>query len=116
MWSVVEATSLALANCWTRGASSSVNGGRINRSVSSVGRDRGLTGRSLLVLFVLEQLVLDGVHEGFPTGLDDVVIDADGPPRVLAVSAFDDDARLGACAQRGIEDAHLVVHEFHLGD
>src|ERR1039458_6710714 len=69
-----------------------------------------------LPLLVLEQFVLDGIHEGFPTGFDDVGVDSDRAPGVRAVGTLDDDARLGGGAARAVEDAHLVVDELHIGD
>src|ERR1039457_7330197 len=67
-------------------------------------------------LLVLKEFVLDGIHEGFPTGFDDVGVDSDRAPCVCAVGTLDDYARLGGGAARAVEDAHLVVDELHIGD
>src|SRR5215471_19050059 len=64
---------------------------------------------------VLAQLVFDRVHEGLPRGLDDVVGDADRPPRLVAVARRDEHARLGAGALGLVQDSNLVVEERHLG-
>src|SRR5437867_4770509 len=59
------------------------------------------------------KLVLDRVDQRLPRRLDDVVRDADGAPRLLAVPGGDQDARLRRRALRLVEDAHLVVEQAH---
>src|SRR5262245_7232779 len=49
---------------------------------------------------VATQLVFDGVDEGLPGGLDDVVGHADRAPGLVAIPRRDEDARLGAGALR----------------
>src|SRR5258705_10969142 len=68
----------------------------------------------LTLLFVPPQLVLHRVHERLPGGLDDVVRDPDGPPRLVAVTRGDEDTGLGPGGLRLVEDAHLVVEQRHL--
>ena len=69
-----------------------------------------------LPLFVLEQFVLDGVHQRFPTGLDDVVVTPTVPqvsvPSVLSMMT----RVLAAVPLPAVEDAHFVVDQLHLGD
>src|SRR5690606_32665312 len=69
---------------------------------------------SAAALRLLGDLVLDGVDEGLPGGLDDVLGDADRLPLVLVVGRLDEDARDRGGAVAAVQDAHLVVDEPHL--
>src|ERR1017187_6106712 len=62
------------------------------------------------------QLQADGVDEGFPTGVDDVLADADGAPTAAVVAPLDEDADIGGRAFAGIEDADFVIGEADVGD
>src|SRR5436309_5774272 len=86
-----------------------------SRAVSSTSL-AGITSLALPAasLLVSPQLVLDGVHQGLPGGLDDVVGDAHCPPRLVPVAGGDQHACLGAGPLGLVEDAHLVVEKRHL--
>src|ERR1039457_2087887 len=62
------------------------------------------------------QLQADGVDEGFPTGVDDVLADADGGPTAAVVAPLDEDADIGGGTFAGIEDADFVIGEADVGD
>src|ERR1039457_7390620 len=62
------------------------------------------------------QLQADGVDEGFPTGVDDVLADADGAPTAAVVAPLDEDTDMGGGAFAGIEDAGFVIGEADVGD
>src|SRR5664279_5154833 len=62
-----------------------------------------------------EQLVDDGIVQRLERGVDDVLRHADGKPRVAGgIGGLDQDAGDGPGA--AVEDAHLVVDEFEVGD
>src|SRR5439155_6788005 len=63
---------------------------------------------------VAAELVLDGIDQRLPGGVDDVGGDADRAPGLLAVPGGDEDARLGRGPLGLVEDPHLVVKERHL--
>src|SRR6516162_925045 len=67
------------------------------------------------LLLVLQQLVLKGVRQRQPACFDDVFTDANRAPYSIGVAPFDHHAdacgRLGA----GVDDAHLVILQVHLG-
>src|SRR4051794_2966580 len=65
---------------------------------------------------VFGQLVLDGVGQGQPTGLDDVLRDTDSAPDIVSILALDDDADPGGGPGPGVDDADLVVNELHLSE
>lgn len=44
----------------------------------------------------------DGIDEGVPTGLEDVIADADGGPTAAMIGPFDEDAHLGGSALVGV--------------
>src|SRR5262245_279877 len=73
-------------------------------------RERDLLG------LVLVELVFDGVHEGEPTGFDDVLADADGAPDILVVGGFDEDADAGGGAGFAVDDADFVVDQPHVAE
>ena len=54
-----------------------------------------------LLFLVFQQLVFDAVGQGFPGGLDDVLVHADGCPGIVLVLGFDQDAHLGGRAVLG---------------
>src|SRR6266481_5827584 len=81
-----------------------------SRAVSSISL-AAITALPASLLLVPPQLVLDGVYEGVPRGLDDVVGDAHRPPRLVAVARGDEHAGLGSRAFALVEDAHLVVEQ-----
>src|SRR5690606_1016032 len=72
--------------------------------------------RSVRADAVPAQAVGEGVDQGAPGRLDDVVAHADGDPAGLAVAGLDQHPgdRVGAVAL--VEDAHLVVDQLELGD
>src|SRR5512143_3794636 len=76
----------------------------------------GATGLSPPLLLVPTELVLDGVDEGVPRRLDDVVGDAHRPPRFVAVPRGHEHASLRPGARGLGEDAHLVVEQRHLAE
>src|ERR1051326_4540729 len=70
---------------------------------------RWIHAAGLLPSLIHEQLVLHAVHESLPACLDDIFADADRPPLILAVSRFDQHARLRGGAFLAADDAHLVI-------
>src|SRR5713226_7032268 len=64
--------------------------------------------------FVSTKLVLDGIHQRLPGGLDDIVGHAHRAPRLIAVTRGDEHAGLGRGPFRLVQDAHLVVQQCHL--
>src|SRR5713226_2030765 len=68
---------------------------------------------SLALSLVAAKLVLNGIDEGLPGGLDDVVGYAHRAPRLVAIARGDEHARLGPRAFALVEDAHLVVEQAH---
>src|SRR5207249_4282031 len=66
-------------------------------------------------LFVFKQLVLKRIDQCQPACFDDVFADADGAPDAAFVAPFDHDADAGRCLSAGVDDAHLVVGQVHLG-
>ena len=65
-------------------------------------------------LLVLLQLVVDGIHQSLPAGLDDVFGDPHRPPSVSMISGFDEYAHLGPRAFARGKDADFIVHQFHV--
>src|SRR5437667_4418445 len=68
---------------------------------------------ALALALVAAELVLDGVHEGLPGGLDDVVGHPHRAPCLVAVAGGDEHAGLGRRALALVENADLVVEEAH---
>src|ERR1035441_2965980 len=62
------------------------------------------------------ELQADGIDEGFPTGVDDVLGDTYGGPTAAVVAPLDEDADIGGGAFAGIEDADFVIGEADVGD
>lgn len=58
----------------------------------------------------------EGVDKGAPTGIDDVIGDADGGPALGVVGPFDEDAHFGFGAAFGAEDTDFVIGEADLRD
>src|SRR5215472_7541569 len=75
------------------------------------GRGEGL---ALVLALVAAELVLDGVDQRLPGGLDDVVGHPYRTPRVVAVAGGDEHARTGGGALALVEDADFVVEQAHL--
>src|SRR5438093_3457743 len=69
---------------------------------------------TLALALVATELVLDGVHEGLPGGLDDIVGHPHRAPRLVAIAGGDEHAGLGRRALALVENADLVVEEAHL--
>src|SRR6516165_5395177 len=61
----------------------------------------------------MDQCVHDGVGQGLPRRLDDVLAHTDRAPRALAVSGVEQYPGHRARARRSVEDAHLEVDEMH---
>src|SRR4029077_8862688 len=62
------------------------------------------------------QLQADGIHQGLPAGFDHVVGDAHRGPAFAVVAPLDEHADVGGSALAGIEHAHLVIGQTHVGD
>jgi hypothetical protein len=58
----------------------------------------GVLGGPLLGI-VLEELVVDGIHQGLPAGLDDVVRNAHRGPALVLVAGLDEIGR-ASCRER----------------
>src|SRR5215471_19232096 len=71
-------------------------------------------GSTLALALVATEFVLDGVDEGLPGSLDDVVGHTHRAPRLVAVAGGDEHARPRRGALALVEDAHLVVEQAHL--
>ena len=56
-----------------------------------------------------QALVLEAVDQGQPAGSDDVVGDADRPPRRLAIGGNDEHAGAGGGSTGAIDDADFVI-------
>src|SRR5882724_12704746 len=69
---------------------------------------------ALAFALVAAKLVLDGVHEGLPGSLDDIVGHPYRAPCLVTVARGDEHAGLGRGALALVEDADLVVEEAHL--
>src|SRR4051794_24607317 len=89
-------------NCKTPGAMPQCE---VRRSRSGQGGGFGGVGPP----GVQRELVLEGVDQGEPARLDDVLGDADGAPDVVGVLALDDHADPGGGAGAGVDDADLVI-------
>src|SRR5262249_47622697 len=76
-------------------------------------REKGSTFGFALVA---AELVLDGVDQRLPGGLDDVVGHAHRAPRVAAIAGGDEHARTGRGALALVEDTALVVEQAHLAE
>ncbi len=70
----------------------------------------------VVLLGEAHQLQADGVYQGLPTGLDDVVADPDRGPAPAVVAPFDQHAHFGGGALVGIEHADFVVGQADVGD
>src|SRR6266851_8807218 len=77
-------------------------------------RPRPSPSLPLTLPFIAPQLVLNRIDERLPGSLDDVVRDADGPPRVIPIARGDQDPGARRGRLRLVEDAHLVVEQRHL--
>lgn len=46
---------------------------------------------NFLFHFILHQLITNTIHQRLPTGLDDIIRNADGVPIIGLISSFDED-------------------------
>src|ERR1700721_2182288 len=72
-----------------------------------------------LFFIAVGEMVVIGIAQRLPTGVNDVSADADGSEHFLCSvgtvpPTLDDDAHLGGCLIAGIDDTNLVIGHMHL--
>ena len=65
------------------------------------------------VLDLSVKLVFDAVGQGLPGGFHDVFRHPDGPPFILLIARFDQDANLGLGPFIRSQDADFIIQQFH---
>ena len=71
------------------------------------------SGTDLITIFILQQLILDTVHQGLIAGLDDIFRNAYCSPFTEFITRLDKHADASGRSLVGRQDTNLIIQEFY---